>query len=77
VIENEEKERSTVVIVGTAEVSYDRKHDGIDVDIEHTDGVKLSFDSPIGTAIRGKKAGEVVKVRLSNGRYDFKIISVK
>jgi transcription elongation GreA/GreB family factor len=37
----------------------------------------MSFESPIGIAIRGKKAGENVRVRLANGRQDMKIIEVK
>jgi transcription elongation GreA/GreB family factor len=37
----------------------------------------ISFDSPLGQAIRGKKAGDTVKMRLNNERKDVKIISVK
>ena len=37
----------------------------------------ISFDSPVGQAIRGKKAWDTVKMRLNNERKDVKIISVK
>ena len=37
----------------------------------------ISFDSPVWQAIRGKKAGDVAKMRLNNERKDVKIISVK
>lgn len=37
----------------------------------------LSFESPLGVAIKGKKKGDVVRVRADMGRYDVKIIDVK
>lgn len=37
----------------------------------------ISFESPLGSAIKGKKKGDVVKVKADSGRYEVKIISVK
>ncbi len=62
-IEDDEKEYQ-VRIVGTGEVGLD-------------DGLMISFDSPIGQAIRGKKVGEIVKMRHDSGRKNVKIIVVK
>jgi transcription elongation GreA/GreB family factor len=39
--------------------------------------VKISLESPIGLAIKGKKAGDEVKMRLPTGKKDVKIIDVK
>lgn len=61
--EDDEKEYE-VQIVGTGEVGID-------------DGLLISFESPLGQAIRGKKVGEVVKMRHDNGRKNVKIIAVK
>lgn len=40
-------------------------------------GGTISFDSPLGIAIKGKQKGDVVKVRADIGRYDMKILEVK
>jgi transcription elongation factor GreA len=54
-----------VTIVGSGEVS-------------NKDGeVWISFDSPLGQALRGKTAGETAKMRLATTRKDVKILSVK
>lgn len=37
----------------------------------------ISFESPLGTAIKGKQKGDVVRVRADSGRYDVKILEVK
>lgn len=37
----------------------------------------ISFDSPLGIAIKGKQKGDVVRVRADSGRYDMKIVDVK
>lgn len=37
----------------------------------------ISFDSPLGIAIKGKQKGDVVRVRADIGRYDVKIIDVR
>jgi len=41
------------------------------------DSIKISLESPIGLAIKGKKAGDVVKMRLQTGKKDVKILEVK
>jgi len=61
-IEDDDKEYQ-VRIVGTGEVGIE-------------DGVMISFDSPIGQAIRGKKAGETVKMRHESGRKSIKILAI-
>jgi transcription elongation factor, greA/greB, C-term len=38
--------------------------------------LKISFESPLGQAIRGKKVGDTVKMRYEGGRKDVKIIAV-
>lgn len=64
-VEMEDGKQYEVVIVGTGEVS-----------IEDT-VLKVSLDSPLGLAIRGKKNGEIGTMRLENGRQKVKVISVK
>ncbi len=54
----------TVNIVGTGEAYF-----------EESD-LKISFESPLGMAIKDKKIGEVGKMRLSTGRVDVKIINI-
>ena len=44
-----------------------------EVDIDNN---KISANSPIGKAIFGKKAGEVVSVEAPNGSYELKIVSI-
>ena len=61
-IEDDDKEYR-VSIVGTWEIGIE-------------DGLKISFESPLGQAIRGKKVGDTVKMRHEGGRKDVKIIAV-
>ncbi|MBB1579194.1 MAG: transcription elongation factor GreA [candidate division SR1 bacterium] len=61
-IEDDDKEYQ-VSIVGTGEIGIE-------------DGLKISFESPLGQAIRGKKVGDTVKMRHEGGRKDVKIIAV-
>ena len=61
-IEDDDKEYQ-VSIVGTWEIGIE-------------DGLKISFESPLGQAIRGKKVGDTVKMRYEGGRKDVKIIAV-
>ena len=37
---------------------------------------KVSVESPIGIAIKGKKKGDTVKVELENGGYEIKILNI-
>ncbi len=55
----------TADIVGTGEAGLDNGE------------LKLSFDSPLGIAIRGKKIGDVVKMRITTGKSDVKIINIE
>ena len=61
-IEDDDKEYQ-FSIVGTWEIGIE-------------DGLKISFESPLGQAIRGKKVGDTVKMRHEGGRKDVKIIAV-
>lgn len=38
---------------------------------------RISHESPIGKALLGKHAGDVVKVESPNGEYDIKIVEIK
>ena len=55
-IQDDDKEYQ-VSIVGTWEIGIE-------------DGLKISFESPLGQAIRGKKVGDTVKMRHEGGRKD-------
>lgn len=55
----------TVTIIGSAEITYE-------TEVQH-----ISFDSPIGLAIEGKKAWDICKARGERGRFDVKIIEVR
>ena len=37
----------------------------------------ISFESPLGVALKGKQKGDVVRVRADSGRYDVKIVDIK
>jgi transcription elongation GreA/GreB family factor len=37
----------------------------------------ISFDSPLWSALKWKKKGDVVRVKADSGRYDVKILDVK
>jgi len=52
-------------VVGTGEVGIE------------TDGLKISFESPLGIALKGKKIGETVKMRLNTGKIDVKVINIQ
>lgn len=61
-----------IVIVGTWETAldFDKNLKGV------KEGIKISFESPMGSAIRGKKVGEVVRMRLANGKKEIKILNI-
>lgn len=61
----ETNELATVMIIGSAEIMFEKK------------ATQVSFDSPIGSALEGKKVGDVCKVRAEKGRFDIKILSIK
>jgi transcription elongation GreA/GreB family factor len=47
------------------------------VAIDFSEGINISFESPIGIAIRGKKEGEVARVRIGNQRKEVKILKIQ
>ncbi len=62
----------TVLIVGTWETTLE-----FDPALKAVkEGIKISFESPMGMAIRGKKVGEVARMRLANGKKEIKILSI-
>lgn len=65
ILELEDGKKYTVSIAGSGEVEIEK------------DAVKISFESPIGIAIRGKKVGDKVKMRMGSSRYNVKIIAIK
>ncbi|MCX6823401.1 MAG: transcription elongation factor GreA [candidate division SR1 bacterium] len=68
----EDDGKFTVVIVGTGETAIE-----FDTGLKALkDGIKISFESPMGMAIRGKKVGEVVRMRLANGKKEVKILDI-
>ena len=58
-----EKETETYKIVGSTEADPFEN--------------KISNESPIATAILGKKVGDTVSIESPNGNYDIKIVSIK
>lgn len=41
------------------------------------DGIKISFESPMGMAIKGKKIGEIARMRLAGGKKEVKIVDIQ
>ncbi|PZM83906.1 transcription elongation factor GreA [Candidatus Gracilibacteria bacterium] len=65
-IENiETKEKETLKIVGSTEADI------------FAEPKMISNESPIGSALLGKKEGTKFKVKAMGGNYDYKIISIK
>ena len=72
-VQMEDKDIFTVTIVGSGETTME-----FDKNFKTTkDSIKISLESPLGLAIRGKKAGEIGKMRLNNERKEVKILDVK
>ena len=63
-VELEDGKKYTVTIVWAWEASIDWWD------------LRISLDSPVGSAIKGKKKGATVSMRIENDRQDVKIISV-
>ena len=55
----------TVTIVGSSEA-----------DIDNNESMHISFESPIGSALRGKKAGDTGTVKLGGNREKIQILKV-
>lgn len=62
-LENGKQYRLTIVWSGEVDVSSEL--------------LELSFESPLGEAIKGKKVGDIVKVKANKGKYDATIIEIK
>lgn len=62
-IKDEKNRKSTYTLVGTGEVDI----------LNNT----ISFESPLGSAIRGKAKGDKVQVRAPNKKYTVTIVDVK
>jgi len=72
-IQTDDNDVYTVTIVGTWETTM-----GFDKNLRtEKDSFKISFESPIGIAIKWKKAGDIVKMRLHTWKKDVKILDVK
>ena len=56
------EEEDEYTIVGTTEADPDKN--------------KISDESPIGTALLGKKAGDVVEVQTPGGSFELKILEI-
>lgn len=63
----------TVTIVGTWETTMDFDKNFKTV----KDSIKISLESPMGLAIKWKKAWDIAKMRLNNERKEIKILDVK
>ena len=72
VVNIEDDGEYTVTIVGTGETTleFDDKLKG------NKDSLKISFESPLGIAIKGKKVGEIARMRLANGKKEVKIVKI-
>ncbi len=72
-VEMEDKDIFTVTIVGSGETTmeFDKNFKTV------KDSIKISLESPLGLAIRGKKKWEIGKMRLNNERKEVKILDVK
>ena len=73
VLDIEDDGKYTVTIVGTGETAFefDSGLKGI------KDTIKISFESPMGIALRGKKVGDIVRMRLANGKKEIKIVAIQ
>ena len=72
-VKMEDNDIFSVTIVGTWETTME-----FDKNLKTVkDSIKISLESPLGIAIKGKKAGDLVKMRLNNERKDIKILDVK
>ena len=73
VVDIEDDGKYTITIVGTWETAldFDPQLKGV------KDTLKISFESPMGMALRGKKVGDVLKMRLANGKKEIKIVSIQ
>ncbi len=66
-------DKFTVTIVGTWETSFE-----FDKSLKWVkDSIKISFESPMGMVIKGKKVWDIVRMRLVWGKKEIKILDIK
>ena len=72
-IQMDDNDIYTITVVGTGETTmeFDKAFKTV------KDSIKISLESPIGQAIKWKKAGDIAKMRLNNDRKELKILDVK
>ena len=72
-IQMDDNDIYTITVVGTGETTmeFDKAFKTV------KDSIKISLESPIGLAIKWKKAGDIAKMRLNNDRKELKILDVK
>ena len=72
-VKTEDNDTYTVTIVGSWETTmdFDRSLKAV------KDSIKISFESPMGMAIKGKKVGDIVRMRLHTWKKEVKIIDIK
>jgi len=72
-VKMDDNDMYNVTIVGTWETTMDFDKNFKTV----KDSIKISLESPMGLAIKWKKAGDTVKMRLNNERKEIRILDVK
>lgn len=78
---NEDQKGSTDIRYGS-KVTFERDGEKIQVTIVGSGEVDIlndtiSFESPLGAALKGKKKGDVCRVKADSWRYDIKVLEVK
>ena len=73
---DKDSSKSDKVVDFGSTVTFKIEDDDKEYQVRIDDGVMISFDSPIGQAIRGKKSGETVKMRHESGRKSIKILAI-
>lgn len=78
----EEDQKGGTDIRYGSKVTFERDGQKIQVTIVGSGEVDIlndtiSFESPLGAALKGKKKGDVCRVKADSGRYDIKVLEVK
>ncbi len=72
-IQTDDNDIYTVTIVGSWEITMDFDENFKAI----KDSIKISLESPLGMAIKGKKVGEIGKMKLQNTKKDIKILDIR
>lgn len=71
-VDVEDDGKFTVIIVGTGETALD-----FDKELKAgKNNIKISFESPMGIAIKGKRVWEIGRMRLASGKKEIKILAI-